>query len=765
MLFNIPKREPDDVSKIIEKVQETAEFKPVLKVKNGTVLNTLELIKANVEKNLGTYHCLLLDSDEVWLDYCRNVDENTIVSLDTETSGLTFKDQVEGVAGVCIKSLNQTEAYAPIGHISTITDDYYPNQVSKEAIKQGFDILNKHGSKYIFHNAYYDLVVLKGLLGYFVPVYWDTMVASFLLNENEPHGLKYLYDKYVMKGKAGVHKFAELFDGIPFNYIPPNIGCKYSAHDSKMTESLYLFQKPFFTKGSAECTEYKLEKVADLYRTVELPIVSVFANMKWDGIQLDFKKAKELHDKYEKLKSSAMKEFNSTVANVSDEIDKYNNAHSEKLTFPINYNSPPQLKILFYDVLKSGVIYRKEPTGTGKAVINEIMHNPKYAKKPIYQIAKALAKVKMYDKVLGSFVDKLPQLALYDGKIHCNFHSLGTKTSRISSSEPNNQQLPSGNDDVRNLYTPGEGRVYLSLDAKKQEVLISAEFAKDSNMLESFRKNLDVYSHLASQIYDVSYEDCLEFNPDGTTNKEGKTRRKHAKAILLGLMYGKGKQAVADDLGISSEKASMLFDKFFQTFPQLKECIDATIKSAHENGYVETMAGYRRRLPDAQLPKYEIDLPDGLNDMAVQYYTELYRNQLYSCRSRKEEDKIVAEAKTHGVIIHCNGGLIAKAEREAFNACIQGHGGTCNKRMMLSIFNNKKLRELGTKIELTIHDEIVISCPKENAYEVAKLAEQCCIEASSIGFEVPAAFDVAIFDSWCGNEMIFNENKELVYRQ
>ena len=169
MLFNIPKRKPDDVNKIIEKVQETAEFKPVLKVKNGTVLNTLELIKANVEKNLGTYHCLLLDSDEAWLEYCRNVDENTIVSLDTETSGLTFKDQVEGVAGVCIKSLNQLEAYAPIGHISTITDDYYPNQVSKEAIKQGFDILNKHGSKYIFHNAYYDLVVLKGLLGYFVP--------------------------------------------------------------------------------------------------------------------------------------------------------------------------------------------------------------------------------------------------------------------------------------------------------------------------------------------------------------------------------------------------------------------------------------------------------------------------------------------------------------------------------------------------------------------------------------------------------------------
>lgn len=328
----------------------------------------------------------------------------------------------------------------------------------------------------------------------------------------------------------------------------------------------------------------------------------------------------------------------------------------------------------------------------------------------------------------------------------------------------NNQQLPSGNDDVRNMYVPGKERVFVSLDAKKQEVLISAELAKDEQMLESFRKNLDVYSHLASQIYEVPYKDCLEFYPDGTTNKEGKTRRKHAKAILLGLMYGKGKQAVADDLGISIEKASDLFDKFFMSFPQLKQCMDETLKSVHELGYVETMGGYRRRLPDAQLPKYEIDLPDSLDDRSIRYYTNYYRQQLYACKNFKEENNIVAEAKKKGVTIHCNGGLIAKAEREAFNARIQGHGGTCNKRMMLSIYYNKRLNELGTKIELTIHDELVISCPKKNAYEVVKIAEQCCIDASSIGFEVPAAFDVAIFDSWCGNEMIFNENKELVYR-
>lgn len=699
-LFELPKRTESGIKNILQKTQEAT--KPKIQLHGTTLLGKLQAIEDNVKRNLGDYKCLLLNSDEKWLNYCREASKSKYIALDTETTGIEFKDQVEGLVGVCIKGSEQTEAYAPVGHVSAITEMPLREQVSKEAIRAGFEIMR--GCKFLFHNAYYDLVVLRSVLGYFPKVYWDTMPASFLLNENEPHGLKYLYDKYVMGGQAGVHKFAELFDGITFNYIPPHVGMVYAAHDALMTQKLYEFQKPYLTKGTAECSRYKLERVSDLYQEVELPIVSVFAEMKWDGILLDFDCAKRLHEKYEKLKLQAVDEFNDVMDRYKDVVDKYNEYQEDKIIFPVNYNSPQQMKMLIYGALNTGVIFRKEPTGTGKAVVNEVMTNPKYKGKPVYGIMKALTKVKMYDKVLGSFIDKLPQLAMYDGKVHANFHSLGTKTGRVSSSEPNNQQLPSGNDDVRNLYIPGKDRVYMSLDAKKQEVLIAAELAKDEQMLESFRQNLDVYSHLASQIYDVPYEDCLEFNKDGTTNKEGKTRRKHAKAILLGLMYGKGKQAVADDLGISAEKASDLFDKFFESFPQLKKCMDDTLKAVHEVGYVETMSGYRRRLPNAKLPKYEIEVPEYLDDNAKTYYKRDYLMRLNRCRSRQDEDSIVQEAKRKGVTIKCNGGLIAKAEREAFNARIQGHGGTCNKRMMLRIYNNKRLRELGTKLELTIHD-------------------------------------------------------------
>ena len=762
-LFNIPKRNTLSTQAILKKTQEIQQ--PKIKLKSGTLINKLASIEAQVEEALGDYHCILLDSDEKWIEYCKKAVEGEYVALDTESTGLNFRDQVEGLVGVCIYSPNQIEAYAPVGHISNITEQLLPHQVSKEAIKLGFDIMIKGGCKFIFHNAYYDIVVLRAVLGYFVKVYWDTLPASVLLNENEPHGLKYLYDKYVMEGSAGIHKFAELFDGIPFCNIKPSVGSKYAAHDSRMCYDLYIFQKPYLTKGTPECDECHLEKVVDLLHNIEIPIITVFADMRWRGICLDFNKAQELHIKYAKLHDDAVVVFNEAVDIVKDKILEYIRVNPNSLLeYPVNYNSPVQLQILFYDILHSGVIFEKEPRGTGKHVINEIVNNPKYRDKPIYNIAKAVFNVKAYDKVLGSFVDKLPEMARYDGKVHCNFHSLGARTGRISSSDPNNQQLPSGFYDVRNMYSPGKGRVMISLDAKKQEVLIAAETAKDENMLDSFRKNLDVYSYLASQIYDVEYKDCLEFNEDGTTNKDGKTRRKHAKAILLGLMYGKGVRAVGEDVNISFEKAQELVDKFFTSFPALKRAIDQTYADLHTKGYVETMDGYRRRLPDALLPKYEVKLPAYLKEdlKASKYYENLYFTKLNNCRGRKEEDCVVAEAKKKGIIIHCNGGKIAKAERECWNARIQGQGSICNKRMMLNIYNNKRLRELGTEIVLTIHDELVITCPVENAYEVCQIAEQCCIDGSSVGFSVPAAFDVAVFDSWNGNEYRFDEYHNLV---
>ena len=538
VLFKMQERQSPNVSRIIAKIREEETNKSKISIKKGTLINKLKEIELNVKTNLGDYHPILLDSNEKWIEYCNNIGENDIVSLDTETSGLSFKDQTEGLAGVCIKSIGQTEAYAPVGHISSITEQLLSNQVSKESIKQGFDIMNKKHCRYVFHNAYYDLIVLKAVLGYFPKVYWDTLVAAAMLNENEPHSLKVLYDKYVMEGIAGVHKFAELFDGIPFNRISPKIGYYYSAHDCLMTEQLYLFQKPYLTVGTEECKVCHLEGVSKVFYTEEIPLIEVLADMKWRGIQIDIEMAYKLKEKYEKLQKEALEKFNEAVSPLEDKIKFYIKQHAgTQLEYPINYNSPVQIKILFYEIINTGVIFEKEPNGTGKHVLDEIITNSKYDNTQLKKIAKALVDVKKYDKALGTFINKIIGLAESDKNyvVRPNFNSVRVRTGRLSSSgDLNIQQLPSHMGDIRNMFYAGDNKVLILCDYSRQEVAVCAAVSGDEKMIQAFRDGIDIYSHVASLAFNVPYKDCCEFSEDGTTNKEGKERRSKAKAIVLG---------------------------------------------------------------------------------------------------------------------------------------------------------------------------------------------------------------------------------------
>ena len=353
-LFNIPKRNTLSTQAILKKTQEIQQ--PKIKLKSGTLMNKLASIEVQVEKALGDYHCILLDSDEKWIEYCKKAVEGDYVALDTETDSVSTMDC--NIAGVCIYSPNQIEAYAPIGHISNITEQLLPHQVSKEAIKEGFDIMVNGKCKFIFHNAYFDLPIIRRLTGYFVDVYWDTLPASFLLNENESHSLKDLYAKYVEQDMSASHKFAELFEGIPFTHIRPDIGLKYAAHDSRATMDLYMFQKPYLTKGTPECEEYHLEGVADVFYTEELPLIPVLVDMFWRGVHVDVSEVDTLLDKYTGLKAEAEERFNLSLAPLKNQIIQ-RQTMSNDIEYPVNYNSPAQMKILIYDILKSVVIFKK----------------------------------------------------------------------------------------------------------------------------------------------------------------------------------------------------------------------------------------------------------------------------------------------------------------------------------------------------------------------------------------------------------------------
>ena len=698
LLFNIPKRKEVDPYSIIKKTQEYVP--PKINIRGTSLADRIKTI----EDNIIEHPHMLLNSDKKFVEYMDKALKCKYVALDTETHGLEFNQQKK-IVGLCIMGDGLEPAYVPVGHIDNITEELETKQVTMEYLKTQLLRLFRSSVKLIYHNYYYDAVVLYFVCGVIPPIYQDTLIISHYLNENESHSLKDLYMKYILEKDGEVDKFSELFNGIPFCNIPSHIGANYAAQDSKMTMDVFKFFLPFVTKGTPECEEYRLEKISDLLYGVEIPLLPILVDMKIRGIEFDFKRAKELHDKYTKLRDDAEAKLNSLI------------------DIQVNFNSPAQVASLLYDHLKLPQI---EERSTSAEVLEKLDH----------PVAKAIVEVKTYDKLLGTFIDKMTKEARENGgKIHCNFNSCGTNTGRFSSNNPNLQNIPSQHGEIRNLFYAGDGNVFLSCDYSKQEIVVACITAGEDNLREAFHKNLDIYSHVASLAFKKPYEECLEHNPDGSVNKEGKKMRKMAKAVTLGIMYGKGTKATAEDLGITYDEAQSIIDDVFTAFPKLAEEIKKTEEQVKKYGMVESISGRRRRLPDAQLPEYEFPTKD-------KYEIARLKAGIRQCRSFNGKMSYLARNN-----IKNNSGFIARALRQSYNSRIQGESSVMCKISMVKIGYNKELKNLGCKIILTIHDELLVSCPKENSDKVAELVVKNMIEAGGKCSEILKC-DVEVMENW-----------------
>lgn len=234
------------------------------------------------------------------------------------------------------------------------------------------------------------------------------------------------------------------------------------------------------------------------------------------------------------------------------------------------------------------------------------------------------------------------------------------------------------------MFVAEDGNVLISSDFSQQEPRTLAHMCQDENMINAYIENKDMYSWIASFIYNVPYEQCKEFNPDGSKNPEGKERRTSVKSLILGLMYGRGIGSIAEQLNVSIKKAQEINDKFFNSFPKVQKYIQQTQDNARKYGFVETAWGRKRRLPDLQLPKYEFDFSKQQNNnfnpldfdnnseeyidyKAIDKYTKLM-DRAYGKQAKEE---IKAKARAEGITIKDNGGYIADAERQCVNSVIQ----------------------------------------------------------------------------------------------
>ena len=759
-LFNVPTRN-DKKSDLSLAKKTTAKPKQSAVRVGNNLIDRIATAKAVVEKKLGKYKddYIVINSVDALHDYMTRCIDNGIISIDTETTGLD--PILDKIVGLCLYSPNLQAAYVPINHTSYVTGARSTGQLTEQEVGDELKILETANIDIIMFNAKFDIRVIRNQLNVYLTCTWDCYLAARLMNENEPsNALKKLHSKYVLNGEDEF-TFEELFNGLTFDKIPVNVAYIYAAHDAIITYELYEFQKKYlyYEPHCSNDDRNGMNGVAWVFFNIEMPCVKVVCDMEDNGVLFDMNYAHELSEKYNKAMQEKSDKFYSLCEDYKTEIENFRlNNPNAKIDNPINIASPTQIAILLYDILRIEPPDAKSPRGTGEAILQKI-DNP---------IAKAILDYREMSKLVSTYIDKLPNCVNpKDGRIHCSFNQYGADTGRFSSSDPNLQNIPSHNKDIRKMFVASDGYVLMSSDYSQQEPKVMTQMCGDPKMIKAYQEGKDLYAEIAALSFNTTYENCLEFRPDGTTNPDGKNRRSQAKSILLGVLYGRGVPSIAEQLGTTTKKAQAIKDSVFKGFPAIPQFEQDSLDMAYELGYVTTLWGRKRRLPDLQLDEYEFKWKDGAppNDDLLDFESDedtandipeetiqKYLRKLHRAYFGQKR-KIFEEANKEGIWIVDNGAKIADAQRQCVNARIQGSAADMSKLAMILVGNDERLKELGFKLLIPVHDELIGECPIENAKECKERFAQLMSDAAKSRLTIPIKCDVELTREWYGESI------------
>lgn len=757
-LFEVPKRAGKQQDSRIAKKTRTAVKTPTTVRGGSDLFSRITEINNMVEKNLGEYRekYQVIDNKDQLIDYIDHCIASKYISIDTETTGLDpLRDKL---VGACIYGRGYKGSYIPVNHVSYITGERIENQLPVDFVMQQFERLQ--GVDIDMFNAKFDIRFLRANGWKEAYCTWDGYLASQILNENEPtHGLKALHKKYVLENKKDAFSFDALFRGITFDKIPIQTGYLYAANDPVVTTELCDYQRKYLREDSER---EDIRRMYWVFKNIEMAVLPVVATMEDTGIEFDTEYQQELSEKYNQLLEQKEKAFYKACKPYEAAIEEYRSkaGRSNRLDNPISIGSPTQIAVLLYDIIGIQSSDDKKPRGTGEDVLAKV-DNP---------VCKALLEYREIAKLVSTYIDKLPGCVNpSDGRIHCSFNQYGARTGRFSCSDPNLQNIPSHNKDIRKMFKATDGYVLMSSDYSQQEPKVMTQMCGDPKMIQAYMEGKDLYAEIAALSFNTTYDNCLEFRPDGTTNKEGKERRSQAKSILLGVLYGRGVPSIAEQLGTTTKRAQAIKDSVFKGFPAIPKFEEDSLAMAEELGYVTTLWGRKRRLPDLQLPDYEIVWEhvvrdtsfDGMNppeydeeDEVPEETQRYYLRKLAKTRGfsqRVERQKIFKEAKEEGIRIIDNTSKIADASRQAVNSRIQGSAADMSKLAMVLVGNDKRLKELGFRLLIPVHDELIAECPEQHAKECRDRFAMLMAKAAESRLTIPIKCDVETTRNWYGD--------------
>lgn len=464
------KETPKQAKKVIEKIKQpktdVKSVKRAVSSKKLSIEDKLKLITEEVNRILGRYesNTQVIATYADLVSYIDKSIENKVIAIDTETNNsldpITCK-----IMGGCIYTPGCKNAYIPINH-TTLTGERLDWQITENQLAEQFSRLIEAKTDIIMHNGKFDYEVIKCTCGVELPITWDTMIGAKVLDENERSaGLK---QQYIDKIDPSIEKYSidHLFSDIEYAVVDPNVFALYAATDSYMTYKLYEWQL-------AKFSDPDLSRLFDMFKRIEMPLVPVVAEMELAGVDFDIEYDERLSKKYHKKLDELDSKIADELEKLKPQIDiwrlssdanykpaKKNGAgegksKNEQLSDPINVASPTQLAILLYDILGIKAVDKKNPRGTGEDILERIQH----------PLAKLLLERRGLMKLITAFIDSLPTwVNPKTGRIHCHFNAYGAATGRFSSSEPNLQQIPSHNHELRLLFRAGTDYMNISYE-------------------------------------------------------------------------------------------------------------------------------------------------------------------------------------------------------------------------------------------------------------------------------------------------------------
>lgn len=615
-----------------------AEFAPV--GSNEPEFSNLETLKTT------SHNYQLIDNEEDLKKLRDFFLTNKILSLDTETTSTNAIDAE--LVGLSFAVKEHEAFYVPIPEnreeAQKRVDIFRPVYESEEILKVG-------------QNLKYDLEVLRNYGIELKGKMWDTMIAHYLIQPELRHNMDYMAEIYLhyqtihideLIGPKGKNQRS-------MRELDPKDVYEYAAEDADITLQLKNKLEP-------ELKKYGAEK---LFYEIEMPLMPVLAEMEMNGVCLDTDSLAETS----KQLTSRMNEIEQRIYELAGQ--------------PFNIASPKQVGEILFDKLK--IVEKAKKTKTGQYVTSEEVLQQLKNK---HEIVADILEHRGLKKLIGTYIDALPKLINpHTGHIHTSFNQTITATGRLSSSDPNLQNIPIRGEDgkeIRKAFIPEPGCLFFSADYSQIELRVMAHLSNDDNMIEVFREGKDLHAATAANIYKKPIEEVT---------RDERTKSKRAN---FGIIYGITVFGLAERLDIDRAEAKQLIDGYFDTFPQVHDYMEKSKEIARQQGYVTTLFGRRRYLPD---------------------------------------------------INSANSVVRGFAERNAINAPIQGTAADIIKVAMIRIFQRFKKEGIKSKMILQVHDELNFSVYPEEKEQVERIVLE----------EMQGAFDMKVplvADSGFGNNWL-----------